>query len=128
MEVCRIPGGRGVGAISLVSQRINGVELRGFPGGIITEENSHRGAKEESDHYGLGGDEGRPVLGRGNDFRRSRADRDPNEAAQATEGDRFDQELAHDITAAGTNGQANTDLLGTFAYTHEHDVHNADPA
>src|SRR5437667_12108646 len=37
----------GAGARSLVSQRINGIEQRGFAGRIIAEENPDRGAKEE---------------------------------------------------------------------------------
>src|SRR5206468_4319685 len=85
---------------SLVPQRVNGIEERGFPGRIIAEENSHCGAEEESHQDGLGRDEGRPVLGRGNDFRRSRADGDSDDATQATERDGLDQELPHDITAA----------------------------
>src|SRR5438876_8472014 len=58
----------GAGARSLVSQRINGIEQRGFAGRIIAEENPDRGAKEESDQDGFRRDEGRPALRRGNGF------------------------------------------------------------
>src|SRR2546427_724713 len=60
--------GRGAGATSLVPKRVNGIEERGFPGRIIAEENPDRGAEQESDQDGFGRNEGRPVLGRGNDF------------------------------------------------------------
>ena len=54
--------------------------------------------------------------------------READDAADAGEQDRFDQELPQDVAAAGTDGHADADLARPLGDATQHDVHDADAA
>src|SRR5690606_31290268 len=47
-------------------------------------------------------------------------------AADKTDQHRLDEELPHDVAAAGTDGHTDADLLGAFGDADQHDVHHPD--
>jgi len=78
---------------SFETQRINRIELGGLARGIKSKEHPDRSAEEERDQDGIEGNYGRPFLHRGGDGRAADANRNPDESAQATQGECFDDEL-----------------------------------
>ena len=52
----------------------------------------------------------------------------PEQAADAGEHDRLDQELLGDVAPLGAQGAADADLAGPLGHGRQHDVHDADAA
>ena len=60
--------------------------------------------------------------------RQAAADGDADRAAQHADHDRLDQELGQDVAPPRANRFADADLARALGDTHQHDVHDPDPA
>ena len=60
--------------------------------------------------------------------RQGQAQADAEQAAQARQRHRLDQELPGNVAALGTQGAADADLAGALGHRRQHDVHDADAA
>src|SRR5438093_3573888 len=95
---------------------------------IETEDDAHRRRDADGDDDGPGRDEREDARLRLDDLPDAGAEDDPDDAADAGERDRLDEELHEDVAPACSDGLADPDLAGPLRDRHEHDVHDPDPA
>ena len=109
-------------------QGFDGVEAGGAAGGHEAEEDADGGGKEKGDAVDLRIEQEGCADELCEPDAEAVSKRDAAEAADAGEGDGFDQELEHHLAGTGTDGHPDADLAGSFGDRDQHDVHDADAA
>ena len=126
MKNVRTAGGP-AGAL-LVAKCLDGVEARGFPGGVEAEENADRGGEHEAAGNCSRRDRGWPTC----DYRyrcgKSYPRQNAGDAATHAQENRFGQKLKQYVQTASPNGHAQADFPRALADRYEQNVHDADAA
>jgi hypothetical protein len=109
-----------------VSERDDGIELGGLLGREDPEKNTYRYRDKKAQKYRPkchGSWEGRD----GFDQKRNPVtDQDPDDPSSCRQEYGFGQKLFQDVSRAGTDGFADSDLSCPFFHRYQHDVHHAD--
>src|SRR3989338_275375 len=101
--------------------------MSGLLRGVEAEEDPHPSGDEQGDYHDVGTDQNRPFHNSLDHVGAADADENAERAADGCHHDRLNDELKHDIAAAGADGHPNSDLAGPFGHGDKHDVHDADP-
>ena len=100
--------------------------MSGFVGGVEARDNPHERAAYDRDHNPHRGHYHRPAVVGREKLRASDSYADADEAAERAQENSFDQKLREDVSAMGTDGEADTDFAGALGDGNKHDVHDAD--
>src|SRR5205814_1840853 len=113
----------------LVAQCLDRMQTRRPHRRVETEDHSDRDGHTDGDRDRARRDEDRDLC-RGRDlmdhYGDAPAEQDPEDAADAGEADRLDEELGEDVAPARADGLADADLPGPLVHRDEHDVHDPD--
>src|SRR5436190_6289068 len=111
----------------LVTQRINRIEVSGFPGGISTENNPHDGADEQTDDDPIHGNHGGPFQKIRSGISADNSEDHTDRAAEFAQNNRLHYKLCHDIALLCTDSSADSYLACALSDGNKHDVHDANP-
>ena len=115
-------------AASLVAQGFDGVEAGSFPGGIKTENDADGSGDRDGGEHAFGTGFDRPLEMGLHHQSGTASEQDPDDTADQTQQDRFNQKLLEDVAGTCADGHAQADLARAFGHGDQHDVHDADAA
>src|SRR5262249_21935324 len=110
----------------LVAQRLDGIEVRSFEGGIGAKNNSNYGADDEAKDRPINRNDRGYFQKIGRNISGGDAENDADDAAEFGKDDSFDDELGEDVALFGPDSATDADFFGPLRYGNEHDIHNAD--
>src|ERR1700685_2194559 len=112
-----------------VAQRFDGIQSRGFYGGIHAEEQSDAHRYTYAEHNGperYGG--GQRGINRARGGADEPSESDADESSEASEDHRFGKKLPDDVASPRADGFADADFARALRDRHKHDVHDAHAA
>src|ERR1022692_2837629 len=110
----------------LVAEGFGGAQVGGAVGWDGSEDEAHRAGDSDGDRDGRGRNGNADAAEQSDGRRNGDAGQGTGDAAGEAHQDGLGEELGEDRLAGGSDGQADTDLVGPLGDGHQHDIHDAD--
>src|SRR6266478_4365050 len=109
--------------LSLISQRLDRIQIRGFECGVSAEDDTDDRADHQADDDPIAGNGRRAMHQQGGDVAAQDAEDHADRPTHFAQHNRFHDELSHDVPLPRAYSAADADLASTLGHRDEHDVH-----